>query len=426
MSMKRKEAVEFLTQKPYKFAHLVGFKKLGRLHNKWIVDMLCGKEDKTLQAHRGSYKTTCVAVALALIIVLLPNLRVMFMRKTDTDTKEIIAQVKKILENPVMRYFVRVIYGVDLKFVKSNENEITTNLTNDPRGSSQLIGMGIGGSLTGKHFDLIFTDDIVNVSDRISKAERERTKLIYQELRNIVNRGGRIYNTGTPWHKEDAFSLMPNPEKYDCYTTGLIETAELENIKSMMIASLFAANYELRHIAAEDVIFENPRIGADPALAEQGECHIDASYGGEDFTAFTICKKVQGVYYIFGKLWSKHIDDCEDEIISIRKRFNAGRILCEKNADKGYLAKELRKKGERVTAYHEDTNKFLKITSYLKAEWRNVHFVMGTDEDYIRQITDYTETAEHDDAPDSAASIVRHLWNRNNEENADEWNPYLQ
>lgn len=30
--------------------------------------------------------------------------------------------------------------------------------------------------------------------------------------------------------------------------------------------------------------------------------------------------------------------------------------------------------------------------------------------DYINQICDYTENAEHDDAPDSAASIVRLLW----------------
>ena len=425
--MKRTEAIEFLLKKPYKFAHLVGFTKLGKLHNDWIVDMVRGTEDKTLQAHRGSYKTTCVAVSLSLILVLLPNLRTMFMRKTDTDTKEIISQVKKIVENPVTRYFVKIIYGVDLEVVKATENEISTNLTNDPRGSSQLIGMGIGGSLTGKHFDLIFTDDIVNVQDRISKAERERTKLIYQELRNIINRGGRIYNTGTPWHKEDAFSLMPNPEKWDCYSTGLMDEKEIANIKGRMIASLFAANYELRHIAAEDVIFENPNVGADPSMAEQGECHIDASYGGEDFTAFTICNKRGEKYYIFGKMWHKHVDDCEEEIIKLRRKFNAGRILCENNADKGYLAKDLRKRGERVTAYHEDMNKFLKITSYLKAEWKNIYFVDGTDVDYIRQITDFTETAEHDDAPDSAASIVRYLWKRNRTDGEDEnWNPYLQ
>jgi hypothetical protein len=61
-------------------------------------------------------------------------------------------------------------------------------------------------------------------------------------------------------------------------------------------------------------------------------------------------------------------------------------------------------------------NKFVKITSYLKFKWQDVIFVKGTDEAYINQICDYNENAEHDDAPDSLASIIRKLWNRKNEE----------
>ena len=414
--MTRKQAVEFLIKSPYKLGHLLGFTKLTKLHNGWIIDMLKGKEDKTLQAHRGSYKTTCVSIALALIIILLPNLKTLFIRKTDDDIKEVIAQVKKILESQQVKYFVKSIYGVDLKFVKSNANEITTNLCTDIKGTSQLVGMGTGSSLTGKHFDRIFTDDIVNLQDRISKAERDKTKGIYQELHNIKNRGGRIYNTGTPWHKDDAFTLMPNAEKYDCYSTGLIDEIELAEIKEKMTSSLFAANYELRHIAAEDVIFDSPQTDAEPHLVEQGECHIDAAYGGQDYTAFTICKKTGDKYYVYGRLWQKHIDDVENEIISIRKSFNAGRISCEDNGDKGYLGKDLRKKGERVNIYHESMNKYVKITSYLKAEWKNVIFVKGTDQEYINQICDYNENAEHDDAPDSLASIIRKLWNKKEQE----------
>ena len=90
--MTREQAVIFLKEKPYKFGHLVGFTKLTELHNRWIMDMVRGKGDKTLQAHRGSYKTTCVSIALSLIIVLLPNSRTLFMRKTDTDIKEIVSQ----------------------------------------------------------------------------------------------------------------------------------------------------------------------------------------------------------------------------------------------------------------------------------------------------------------------------------------------
>lgn len=408
--MTRDQAVRFLLRYPYKFAHSVGFTKLTPLHNEWMRDMISGTNDETLQAHRGSYKTTCVSVALAIMLVIRPNLRTLFMRKTDNDIKEVIAQVKKIVDSPQMQCFVSAIYGVNLKLTTSTANEISTNLTNDPRGTSQLVGLGMGGSLTGKHFDRIFTDDIVNVQDRISKAERDRTKMIYQELRNIVNRGGRIYNTGTPWHKDDCFVLMPNPKKFDCYSTGLIEDAVIKEIREKMTASLFAANYELRHIADEDVIFTAPETGADPATVEQGECHIDAAYGGEDYTAFTICKKHDGKYYIYGRLWNRHVDEVEDDIINLRRRFNAGRIFCEDNGDKGYLGKDLRRKGERVSIYHEDMNKFLKITTYLKAEWRNVIFVEGTDSEYINQICDYNENAEHDDAPDSCASIIRKLW----------------
>lgn len=408
--MTREEAVDFLRRRPYKLGHILGFTKLTTLHNQWIIDMVRGVGDKTLQAHRGSYKTTCVSISLALIVIFFPNEKTLFMRKTDNDIKEVVSQVKKILESPQLRYFVRVIYGVDLKLIKSTANEISTNLCTDIRGTAQLVGLGTGGSLTGKHFDRIFTDDIVNVQDRISRAERDRTKIIYQELRNIINRGGRIYNTGTPWHKEDAFSLMPNPKKWDCYNTGLISEADLAEIREKMTASLFAANYELRHVAAEDVIFVNPKTGAEQSKAEQGECHIDAAYGGEDFTAFTVCRKLDDIFYVYGRIWQKHIDDVEDQIIELRKSFNAGRIFCEDNGDKGYLAKSLRQKGERVVKYHEDMNKYLKITSYLKSEWKNVVFVDGTDREYIDQICDYNENAEHDDAPDSLASLIRKMW----------------
>lgn len=413
--MTREQAVKFLKNKPYKFGHMLGFTKLTELHNKWIVDMVRGSGDKTLQAHRASYKTTCVSIALALTILLFPNRRTMFLRKTDSDVKEIINQVKKILENEVCLYFVQCIYGINLRITASNAGELSTNLTNDPRGTSQLVAFGCGASLTGKHFDRIFTDDIVNVSDRISRADRERTKLTYQELQNIKNRDGRIFNTGTPWHKDDCFTLMPAAEKYDCYTTGLITPEKLGEIKKSMTASLFAANYELRHIAEEDIIFDNPKMDEDFKLVLNGIAHVDAAYGGEDYTAFTICKKHDDKYYVLGKLWHKHVDECQDEIKQLMEEYRANKIFCESNGDKGYLAKELRKKDLKAITYRESQNKFLKITSYLKGAWENVYFVTGTDKEYINQICEFNENIEHDDAPDSLASIIRKLYGKNTE-----------
>ena len=397
--------------------HHLGFTKLTPLNNEWIKDMVWGSDDETLQAHRGSYKTTCVAEALFLIIILYPNDKTKFFRKTDAAVKEIIRQVSMMLKHSLTRQIVRQIWGVELKLITDSAFEINTNLTNDPRGTSQLCASGIKSSMTGQHYDRIFTDDIVTVEDRTSRAEREQTKMYYDELQNIINRDGRIYNSGTPWHKDDAFSIMPEPKKYDCYSTGLMTDADIQDLRDRMPPSLFAANYELRHIASEDIIFANAVTDGDPSKVNQSNyCHIDAAYGGEDFTVFTIMRKTEGKYYVFGKMWHKHIDDCLDEIIAYRKRFNAGKIYCETNADKGYMAKELRKRGERVVTYFEDMNKYMKIVTYAKFEWRNVVFVSGTDSEYIEQILDYNENAEHDDAPDSLASCIRILWGQKNEE----------
>lgn len=413
-NLTRETAIDLLINAPYLFGQAVGFTLLTELHNGWIQEMVFGEDDETLQAHRGSYKTTAVSIALACIIILYLNDKTLFMRKSDDDVKEIIEQVKKILEHPVTKLIVRVIYGVELRLVKSSSTELTTNLTNDPRGTSQLVGKGSKGSLTGKHFDRIFTDDIVNIQDRISKAERERTKTVYQELQNIKNRGGRIFNTGTPWHAEDCFCLMPNPKKYDCYQTGLIAEEELQLLKSRMLASLFAANYELKHIAAEDVIFTDPVIGGDPALVEQARfVHVDAAYvDNSDYTAMTICRKVGEKYYVYGRLWHKAVDSVKYEMIAERKRFNTGGFLCESNADKGMLAKMLKMEGERASTYHEEENKYIKIVTFLKWVWQDVVFVTGTDEEYIKQICDYNEFAEHDDAPDSLASYIRKLYGK--------------
>ena len=398
--------MRFLSLRPAAFGRLVGLEQLGELHNRWIRSMLFGRGDMTLQAHRGSYKTSCVSVALAVICILYPRQKTLFLRKTDGDVREVLRQVQKILSHPAAGILVRAVWEVPLVLTAASGTELSTNLMRGVSGTPQLSGMGTGGSLTGKHFDRIFTDDIVNLSDRYSPAEREQTKRIYRELQNVKNRGGRIVNTGTPWHPDDAFSVMPAPEKFDCYRTGLISPEELERIREALTPALFAANYELRHISDEGM-FSSPATGADDALVLDGICHLDAAYGGGDSTAFTVCRTAEdGTIYLLGRIWQAHVDDAADEIVSLQKRFRAVRLYCEDNGDKGYLAADLRRRGARVSVYHESMNKDMKISLFLRGAWKRVVFCAGTDAEYLAQIADYPGGG-HDDAPDSAASAVR-------------------
>lgn len=417
-------AVRILRQYPVWIGHTVGFDRLTELHNEWLKDMIFGEDDETILAHRLSFKTTCLSISIAVLMITFPDRSIIFMRKTANDVAEVVRQVAKILVHPEFKKFAKAITGKDYWLRTATYTQVDTTLNTSTRGMTQLVGLGIESSLTGKHAYYVFTDDIVNLKDRQSRAERERTKAIYQELQNVVERDGRIFNTGTPWHKEDAIAeLMPNVKKWTYEDTHLIPDEKVQELRNSMLPSLFAANYELRHIASEDVIFTNAKTGGDPALVQNGIMHIDSAFFGEDYTAYSVANHHGGKLYILGKMKRKHVEDMYDEITAVYNANMCSKGYTEDNADKGLVARDLRKHGLKMVTYHESMNKHVKIVTYGYAAWKDIVFVEGTDKEYIEQILEYTEDADHDDAPDSMACVARLLSKKRNR--TEESQPYL-
>lgn len=410
MTPDQETAYRFLVERPAEYGRMLGYTRLTELHNRWIREMVLGRGDATLQAHRGSYKTTAGGIGLTELMLLRGDLSLMFIRKTDDDVKAVIQQVSRNLKQHVTRELYRALTGKELQITVDTATAVSTSAYEGISGQAQLTGIGTQSSITGKHADFIWTDDIVNLQDRRSRAERERVKAFYAELHNIANRPGRIYNTGTPWHREDAFTVMPKPMVWDCFHTGLMDDGEIARLRGEMPPSLFAANYELRHIAAENALFKTPPVFTDDAdMLRDGCAHIDAAYEGEDYTALTCARRRGGKLYFYGRLWRAHVDTVLDAILTECERLKCAPIYCETNGDKGYLAKEIRKRGHLAGPYHESQNKYFKIATHLHKWWGNITWLKGTDPEYLNQIMDYTEDAMHDDAPDSAASMCRYL-----------------
>ena len=406
--MTDQEKAAWFIAHPVALCHELGYRQMTAMHGEWITKMVTGTEDMTLQAHRGSYKTTCLGVAIALMMINLRDKNIIFLRKTDTDVIEVIKNVDRILNEPIFREICHALTGVPLEVVRSTASEVVTNYYCAPRGAPQLLGIGISGSLTGKHADRVITDDIINLKDRVSQAEREHTKAVYQELQNVRNPGGRMINTGTPWHKDDAFSLMPPAEVWDYRRTGKLSEKKIAELRESMTPSLFAANYELRHIAEAGALFTKaPEFFEGDELLYNGFSHVDASSGGDDATAFTCAKRVGDTVYMYGRKYRTHVDTVMDAIISDATRFRCFPVYCERNSDKGYLKKEFFRKGIFSTGYDEKENKYVKIATYLKKWWGNIKWHPDTDPEYLEEILDYTITAQHDDCPDSAACCAR-------------------
>lgn len=411
--MVTRELARLVYRHPVRLARMAGYDRLTEpLHDGWIRQLAFGSGDMTLQGHRGSYKTTCLEVALWLVLITQPALTNGFFRKGADDVAEIMRSVSRLIQSDVSVQLSEAIYGRRARITECSSTSVSTDLACNVSGTPQLSGYGIGGSVTGKHYDRVYTDDIVTLRDRVSRAEREKTKAFYREMQNVKNRGGRIVNTGTPWHKDDAFTLMPEPSRYTPSKTGLIEADEIRRLKASMTRSLYAANYELRHVADDDAVFQGePAEFFDPVLLRDGYMHVDAAYGGSDGTAVTCIAWRDGVPYVHGALWPEtHVDRCMDAICELHGRLMLGTVYMERNADKGYLAERFRERGLPVSTYQENQNKHIKITTHARGAWGELMRLDSGDDAsaaYWAEVMDYSEAAPHDDAPDSLACAIR-------------------
>ena len=115
-----------------------------------------------------------------------------------------------------------------------------------------------------------------------------------------------------------------------------------------------------------------------------------------------------------GFIWHKHIDDLIQEIYEKMVFYKARQLHMEENADKGsslqkILAHPLSKTYSILgNSYNESQNKQVKIATHLHDRWYHILWSPDTHQDYLNQICDWTENSkDFDDAPDSAASLLR-------------------
>ena len=415
------------------------------------------------------HNTSCLRLCLSILLILQPLKTAIVIRKSEDAVKEIVNGVSKILDTPLFHTFINILYP-DIRnkggFKKTVDTAlaIDTNLNVSLSGEYQLRALGLGSPLTGKHSSLIVTDDIVSTADRESEAERRATISKYQEMMNLLsnNKGfsdTRIINIGTPWHEEDAFSLMerglrnkteeqealealsikertPAQEErirrlnmkrgkfvYNCYQTGLMTAEDIEwKRKVLNDECLFAANYMLSLVSDEEKPF--PRINnvgkySKSYFADSWEVFaaIDAAYDGVDTCALGI-----GAYdwktntvIAYGRLWKGiSLDQNYMELAEIMFECGVQTLFMETNTDKGLMGGKYRELGFNVEGYHESQNKHTKIVSTIRPFWREVgdlclpcvQFVEETDEDYLSQIHNYKKGVKKDDAPDNLACLL--------------------
>ena len=417
--------IKILIDQPHFLGWLIGKEKLNPLHSEWIKYIWDSQngEPRALMSFRGGYKSTSIdVVGCVRNFMIHPDERIALIRKSMTDASTIVDSVKQAMEVPIIKEIFKYIYGFYPKATMAKEGKLRYNFKSTITPEVNLTAFGTDSSLTGFHFDRILCDDIITLKDRISKAEREHTKEIVRELAtNIIDPGKPIMFIGTPWHKEDAWVDINSFCPIAMYPIGeynFLGEEAIEEKRKTTTPFLFSANYELELRKDTSLLFSDPHIAKGWDYNNRYVyCHLDAGFDGSDYCAltflspldvmdFTRAKKFQGV----GFCYPGHVKTWMNEIVRYYKRYKARAIYIETNADKGYVAEALRKQGLNVRTYHENENKDIKITTNLYEYWDKIYWSPNTDDEYLDMILDYRpETKDHDDPPDSCASLIREV-----------------
>lgn len=316
----------------------------------------------------------------------------------------ILGVTKATIERNVLEH-MRTLYGDDLVSYISSDN--TVMLFGEKCYALGAEKLSQVSKLRGSSIKYCYGDEVADWSPDVFGLLKSRLDKDYSCFDGTYNP-----QEPTHWLKEfldsdaDIFSQV-----YTIDDNPFLPSAFVENLKREYQGTVLYDRYILGlWAAAEGALFTTyPGFTAEESMLHDGIAHVDASYGGSDFTAFTCGKRHGDKLYLYGKLWNAHVDTVTDFIAQKTHELRCAPIYLETNADKGYLGREFRRAGEQIRLYNEFQNKFFKIATFLRKWWPNIVFLEGTDRAYISQILSYTEAAEHDDAPDSAACVCRIL-----------------
>jgi len=208
--MKKNEFIDKLKDRCqndfYFFAkEILNYQGLSYIHESWCKELqdLSIKRKLDLEP-RGTYKSTVKTMAYTLWrLINNPELRILIANATDRTAIGFLREIKShITRNKMFKY----IFGDWYNKKKWTEKGIVLKNRKGHKKDMSVVCSGIGGNVTGQHYDIIICDDLVNEKDRDYERFRERSIRYYEELISVLEPEGWLFVIGTRWHFFDLYN----------------------------------------------------------------------------------------------------------------------------------------------------------------------------------------------------------------------------
>ena len=196
-------------------AGVAPYRMLGHCH-KDMLRYFCNDDDSQLILWpRGHQKSTLLAFWCAWWVVKHPDTSILYASATAELAELQLGLIKQILESKFVKKYWPELYPEASEFIWRNNAITTGHWKRSIEGMRDYTvkAVGVGGTITGQHYDVILLDDLVEEKNSEGKTERGKVSRWFSFLTSIINDAGITKAVGTRYHPKDLYDEMMSMEE---------------------------------------------------------------------------------------------------------------------------------------------------------------------------------------------------------------------
>ena len=239
--------------------------------HKWLADAVMIDDDKMIQVPRWHLKSSWVKYRIVQLRILESTSRIFVVSVTSNLVRAMLRSIKLLCQNPMLMDLYPEIFIPRDKWVKDTQDKFTMKWPEvEAPQEDQVEVYGIEQTVTGRHCDYIFFDDLID-KDTVRTLERmEKALDNYRYYQGLLGPIGRETVTCTPYHYADLYAWIIEEGIYDkVYRRAAIENGkpiysfftlkDLEKLKKRMGPYIYAAQMMCDPSPKEDQLFPPPQ-----------------------------------------------------------------------------------------------------------------------------------------------------------------------
>jgi phage terminase large subunit-like protein len=329
-----------------------GRKRLDPVFHKWVADTIQPEEDTLLIVPRGHMKSAWVKVKIVQLVLKNPNIRIGLFSRTSGLVESQLAEIKQLFCTPLlMQIFPELIPEPGKRYAnwtRSTANELTITRSLEwgrIPNECQIEAWGAGATITGRHYDIIVMDDILNEKSCSTVEQIRKMRDWYSYIQSIKDPEGYEIMVGTRYHFADLYGTVIKEKWYKdrVFVRSVVENgrpiysfftlAMLAKIRQRQGAYEYSCQYENNPIPKDDQVFPPPYpvfdflppgkytyyMTVDPAATTK-------RYSDETAIVITAVNSEGYIYVVDAYGYKKNPDENASEILRMAIRYSP--ILC--------------------------------------------------------------------------------------------------